>query len=196
MAHIQNSFDFSPLRNVVLSEYNKWEKGELLDSQPEASPMLIKYWAYVGKNYVTPEQLTSIPWYAAYTSWVMSQVTSDFPKSSATRDYAKFGWKNRKNKSGGWTLYSLSREKGKIMAQAGDVLIKPRGVGVQSGEQTGNGKYLASLGDIVWSVKDGNAFLAGGNIGNTNKIYETVRVNSDGSYKENPKGYLVVLKKM
>ena len=77
--------------------------------------------------------------------------------------------------------FSLKREK--VVLQVGDVLVRPR-----PGEPT------FSHGDIVYLVKDGIAYLAGGNLNSTVQIGIKMPLNIDGT-PVSPGRYLVVLKK-
>ena len=202
MAIIQNFFNFSKLTTVVTNEAKKWNNGSLKETQPDAVPMLTKYWKNVGitkytaANFASDSFQNNHPWSAVYISWVMNQVDGSFPGSSAHRVYSESALKNRNAGSGGWNLFSLSREKKKIKAQVGDVLVKPRAKGKKDGTDKEKAAYRASHGDLVWKVSGGKAYLAGGNLGNTNDTTIRVNLNSDGSYPKNPNGYLVVLKKM
>jgi len=199
---IQNRFDFSKLTKVVINEAKLWSNGGVKETDSKAVPMLTKYWSNVGQSKFTASNFNSTtwqnswPWSAAYVSWVITQVDGSFPKSTAHREYAKKGFKNRNDGAGGWSLYSLSREKKKIKAQVGDVLFKPRGKGKKKGTADEERKYGATHSDVVWKVTGGVAYLSGGNLGQTNKTNIKISLNSDGSYPEKAGGYHVILKKM
>lgn len=199
---IQNMYDFSRLTKIVSDEAVLWGNGTVLETDSSAAPMLKKYWKNVGVTNLLPYDLSSSewqdmhPWSSVYISWVINQVDGTFPKSSAHRNYAKTGFNNRNSKKGGWTLYSLSREKKKIRAQVGDVLIKPRGVGNIGGSEKEKAAYNASHGDLVWKISDGIAYLSGGNLGNTNKTNIKINLNQDGSYPNKAGNYIVILKKI
>jgi len=202
MAMIQNYFDFSKITKVVKSENVLWEYSKLTETEPDASPMLKKYWDNIGldkftfANFQDGNWQSSWPWSAAYVSWIMTRADGSFPKASAHRAYAKVGFENRNNKSGGWTLFSLSREKNKIKAQVGDVLFKSRGKGKKNGTPSEKSKYGATHSDLVWKVENGVAHLAGGNLGQTNKTSIKITLNPNGSYPSNAGGYITMLKKM
>lgn len=202
MAMIQNYFDFSKLTKIVTDEAKLWGNASVKETDSKAVPMLTKYWNNVGiskytaANFASDTWQNGHPWSAVYVSWIMNQVDGSFPKNAAHRNYAKAASKNRNAGSGGWNLFSLSREKKKIKAQVGDVLVKPRGKGKKPGTKDEERKYGATHGDLVWKVSGGKAYLAGGNLGNTNKTSIRINLNSDGSYPKNPNNYLVVLKKM
>jgi len=191
MAMIQNYFDFSNLTKIVTDEAKLWGNGSVKETDSKAAPMLTKYWNNVGiskytsANFASDTWQNEHPWSSVYVSWVINQVDGSFPKSAAHRNYTKSALDNRNAKRGSWNLFSLSRERKKIKAQVGDVLVGPR-----------SGSYTNSHGDLVWKVSGGKAYLAGGNLSNTNKTDMTVSLNSDGSYPKNPSNYLVVLKKI
>lgn len=199
---IQNMYDFSRITKVVSDEAKLWGSGTVLETDSSAYPMLEKYWKNVGMNNFLPYDFSSSdwqnnhPWSAVYVSWIINQVDGTFPKSSSHRNYVKTGFNNRNSKKGGWTLYSLSREKKKIRAQVGDVLVKPRGSGSVNGSDKEKSDYNASHGDLVWKISSGIAYLAGGNLGNTNKTNIKVALNQDGTYPSDAGKYIVVLKKI
>jgi hypothetical protein len=195
---IQNSFDFSKLTNIVVTENGLWGNQSVSETGAEAIPMLKKYWENVGEKFEPTSDYwtTKAAWSAVYISWVITQVDGTFPKKTAHREYAKVGLENRNSKKGGWNLFSLSREKKKIRAQVGDVLIKPRGSGKKPGTEDEVLKYGASHGDVVWNISGDKAYLAGGNLGQTNKVDIEVKLNSDGSYLKNTEEYIVVLKRI
>jgi hypothetical protein len=188
---IKNNINFSKITEAVKAENKKWNGKK--ETDPAISSTLIKYWK--GLVNVTAKQMQSssyqegLPWSAAYISWIAKQADPSFPSSSAHRNYAASGLRNRnKAKNNSWKLYSLSREQQPILCQVGDILVGGRG-----------GKYENSHGDIVWSVKPSEkiAYLAGGNVSNTNKIYIKINLNNDLTYDAVKVGkYLTVMKKM
>ena len=111
-----------------------------------------------------------------------------FPGSSSHARYSGRAQDNRKNKSGGWQLYSLTRER--VQLSIGDVLVKPRGKPVSKSERA----YNFSHGDIVWKIEDDTAYLAGGNLSDTMSNNIKISLDSDG-VAQNIGKYLVVLKK-
>jgi len=187
---IRNYEDFSKLKLIVEQETKNWKNSTIKETSPEAFPMLSKYWKNVGQNF-TKEQLSSDsfqnqwPWSSAYVSWCINQVDSSFPKSTAHFNYTKSALRTRNNNLPGWRLYSLSREKQPILAQVGDVCVKPRS----------GGSDTNSHGDLVWKIEKNIAYLTGGNLGDTQKSTMTILLLADGSYPKNPTEYLVVLKK-
>lgn len=185
---IKSPYNFSKLTKIVEDEYEKWERGKLNEKSKKAVPILRKYWNNVNIKPTDSEIQDKAwqnkwPWSAAFISWVITRVDANFPKTTAHRVYTKAAMDNRNGKKNGWHLFSLKKEK--VYAQVGDILVKPR-----------SGSYTNSHGDIVWKVEGNNAYLAGGNLGNTMKTTSSVKLNSDGTYVKTPSRYLVVLKKM
>ena len=190
---IKNNINFSKITEAVKAENKKWAGKSERDAS--MSSTLIRYWKSVGITFLTAKQLQTSatqkkwPWSAAYISYIAKQADISFPGSAAHRSYAKSGLKNRnKSKKNSWKLYSLTREQQPILCQVGDILVGGR-----------SGKYKNSHGDIVWSVKSSEkiAYLAGGNVSNTNKIDIKIYLNSDLTYNPSKKGkYLTVMKKM
>ncbi len=188
---IRNYFDFSKLTSVVEGEVVNWKNSSVKETSPQAFPMLDKYWKNIGQNF-TQEQLSQSdfqntwPWSAAFVSWCMTRVDPTFPKAASHHVYTKKALENRNSNQGGWRLYSLSREKSPVLAQVGDVCVKPRD----------GGSDTNSHGDLVWKIESKKAYLAGGNLGDTQKSTIIILLNDDGSYPKNPNSYQVVLKKM
>lgn len=134
-----------------------------------------------GTGFITTgDPKTWTAWSAAFISWILKEA-GQFPGSSAHWRYCKTALENRQTGGGPWRLFSLRREK--VVLQVGDVLVRPR-----PGEPT------FSHGDVVYLVKDGIAYLAGGNLSSTVQIDIKMPLNIDGT-PVSPGRYLVVLKK-
>lgn len=187
---IKNNINFSKITEAVLAENKIWSGKK--ETDPSVTSTLQKYWKNIGQDF-TAKQLQSKsfqddwPWSAAYVSYIMTRADGSFPKASAHRTYAESALKNRnESKPNSWKLYSLTREKQPILCQVGDVLVGSRA-----------GSYTNSHGDIVWKVDvaTNTAYLAGGNLSDTNSKNIQVKLNNDLTYG-NVSKYLVVLKKM
>jgi hypothetical protein len=184
---------FSSIGDIVEREYNTyWFKDGrvIVETELTAAQRISDYWKNLNINFsVSNLQNESFqnehPWSAAYISFIMSTMDPSFPKRSSHREYAKVGLDNRNNSRSGYKLFSLSRERDKILCELGDILIIPR-----------IGGFNNSHGDVVYKIEGNTAFLAGGNLSKgTNKINMTITLRDDKTYTENPNGYLVVLKK-
>lgn len=133
------------------------------------------------------------PWSAVYVSFMMNRALDTWKTSTAHWSYAHDALQNRfQKKKGTWVLFTLYDDQKWISVQEGDVLLKPRA-----------GSRYNSHGDIVWKVdyKEKLAYLAGGNLSDTNKINNTIQVRMSGNrlYYDLPSStsdYLLVIKKM
>jgi len=146
------------------------------ETDVEAYPRLKEYWDYVkfGDNW-SP---SGTPWSSAFISYVLRG--QGFPKKAAHRLYMK-DIIDGKNPS--WGAYSIPKTDN-LQLHVGDVLIKPR-----------SGDYNNSHGDVVYKIEDGQAFLIGGNLGNSARVTEIFRVDNKGYVQEDVSPYLVILKK-
>jgi len=146
------------------------------ESDLSVYPRLKQYWDYVnfGDNW-TP---TGTAWSSAFVSYLLRG--QDFPKKAAHRLYIK-DIIDEKHQS--WAAFSIPKTD-KLQLHVGDVLIKPR-----------SGDYNNSHGDVVYKIEKGQAFLVGGNLGNTARITEIFKVDKDGFVLEDVDPYLIILKK-
>jgi hypothetical protein len=162
----------------ALQEKSRWE--DLSENDREAAPLLDKYWASVGTR-----QPPSVAWSAAFISYVMAQTQPDFPVSSTHIGYARGAYKNR-GKSGLYTALPASTP-----VKAGDIVIKTREGDVATFDdvkrETG---FKKAHGDILVSVRNGEAIGVGGNVGNrVNAV--PIALNTDGTLKD-PKYFAVL----
>jgi hypothetical protein len=120
-----------------------------------------------------------VPWSAVFISYLLAN--ENFKGSPQHLQYVK----NVINgESPGWKAFSIPKNQQRIQLNIGDVLIRPR-----------SGSDTATHGDIVYQIRNGKAYLVGGNVSNTAKIVGTLDVSSSGILKQDVSGYLVVLKK-
>jgi hypothetical protein len=165
------------LTSLVESELAAWTGKTESDSSMYDT--LKKYWENVGysDSQWTP---SSVPWSAAFVSYVMTQADSSFPKSAAHYLYTDSAVAG----TGGWTSWDVSS--GKFKAQVGDILVKTRsGAGTSS---------TSTHGDVIYKVQNGKAYIAGGNVSNTAKETEATSLTAEGYYQSTGE-YLVILKK-
>jgi len=165
------------LTSLVESELAAWTGKTESDSSMYDT--LKKYWENVGysDSQWTP---SSVPWSAAFVSYVMTQADSSFPKSAAHYLYTDSAVAG----TGGWTSWDVSS--GKFKAQVGDILVKTRsGAGTTS---------TSTHGDVIYKVQNGKAYIAGGNVSNTAKETEATSLTAEGYYQSTGE-YLVILKK-
>lgn len=157
--------------NEELSFWNNRKESDLV-----VYPRLQAYWEYV--NFGDGWTPTGTPWSSAFISYLLRG--EDFPKKAAHRLYIK-DIIDKKHPS--WAAFSIPKTD-KLQLHVGDVLIKPR-----------SGDYNNSHGDVVYKIENGQAFLVGGNLGNTARITEIFKVDENGFVLEDVSPYLVILKK-
>jgi hypothetical protein len=163
------------LTSVVENELSLWSGKKEREEQMYST--LKKYWDNLGVTKWTP---SSVPWSAAFISWVVGQADSGFPKSAGHYFYAEAAQKG----TGAWSAWKVGSAK--IQAQVGDIFVRPR---------KGKGaSRTSSHGDVVFKIEGGKAFLAGGNLGDSARIEAELPIDSEGNYTSYKK-YIVVLKK-
>jgi hypothetical protein len=179
---IEGNYDYSSITKTVTDEHKtNWDGKK--EWEPQVYNVLKKYWSNIGweeGKWNTLKTGNGTAWSAAYISWIMTAVDSSFPKSAAHQVYAKKGLDNRNNKQKGYQLFSLQREIQPIKVQLGDILVSPRGDGTKE-------QYYWSHSDVVYKIENQTAFLAGGNVSQTNKINKNFKINPDGSYPKTVK---------
>lgn len=171
---IQGPFQSIDISNNGSRELEFWQGKK--ETDVDAFPRLKEYWDYVdfGDNW-SP---SGTPWSAAFISYVLRN--QGFPKRAAHRLYMQ---DIIDGKHPSWSAFSIPKTD-KLQLHVGDVLIKPR-----------SGNYNNSHGDVVYKIEKGQAFLIGGNLGNTARITEIFKVDEKGFVQEDVSPYLVILKK-
>ena len=171
---IQGPFQSIDISNSGSRELQFWQGKK--ETDVDAFPRLKEYWDYVqfGDNWSPSET----PWSAAFISYVLRD--QGFPKRAAHRLYMQ---DIIDGKYPSWSAFSIPKTE-KLQLHVGDVLIKPR-----------SGNYNNSHGDVVYKIEKGQAFLIGGNLGNTARITEIFKVDEKGFVQEDVSPYLVILKK-
>ena len=164
----------SGIYDAVSNELRKWQGKQ--EKDPSVLERLTSYWDSVG--WTAWNKDTSIPWSAAFVSYVLGP---DFPGASSHRKYIK---NIIADDSSPWSAFSIPKNKDIISLSPGDVLIKPRA-----------GGYGNSHGAIVWRIRDGFAELVGGNVANTAKVEDRIKVGKKGRLDESGLPYLLILKK-
>lgn len=163
-----------PITSIVESEHEKWKGKKETDSI--VYPRLKTYWSYTIPNWQdwTP---SSVPWSAAYISWVLR--SQQFPKDASHANYSE----KIINQDGPWHAYSIPKTKD-LKLQIGNVLVRPRST-----------SYTASHGDVVYKFENGYALLSGGNVSDTAKIARRIRVDENGFVLDDINDYKIILKK-
>jgi len=144
------------------------------ESDPSMFATLKGYWDSINFGWNGDP---NVPWSAAFVSYVLG---GDFPGSAAHRKYVEKVIAS----NGPWNAHSIPKNADKIQLNPGDVLVKPR-----------SGNRYNSHGAVVYSVQNGVASLAGGNVSNTAKIEDEIAVDSQGRPVESMAPWLIVLKR-
>ncbi len=177
---IENQLDAveGSFKNVNMSvfkrELKKWEGKK--ETDPTMFETLKKYWDYVqyGDNWSPSETA----WSSAFISYGLKNAA--FPKRSAHFQYIQ---DIQNNNFPTWGAYSIPKTNN-LKLNVGDVLIRPR-----------SSSNTATHGDVVYKIKDGLAYLVGGNVSDTGKVVGTLKVNRNGVVQEPIYNYVVILKK-
>jgi len=169
--NFQNINSLSDIGNTELSFWANKKESDL-----SVYPKLKTYWDYV--NFGDNWSPTGTPWSSAFISYVLRG--QGFPKKAAHRLYMK---DIIEGKNPEWGAFSIPKTN-KLQLHVGDVLIKPR-----------SGNYNNSHGDVVYRIDKGQAYLMGGNLGDTARTTEIFNVDANGFVKEDVSPYLVILKK-
>jgi len=159
----------------------------LTETDSEAKPRLSEYWSGSGWK---PDQ-----WTPSGTPWSAVFISHQVRGSGFTPSASHYGYTESilSGKSPGWKAYSIPKNQDKIVLNTGDILIKPRGSGGAPGE---DGHY-STHGDIVYRIdeENGQALLAGGNVGNTAKQVKKINIDSNGIPTQSLHPYVVILKR-
>ena len=158
---------FPKLTDITDTELNLWgplTPPQKVESDPEMYKVLKKYW----DNLDRPESKWSpagVPWSAAFVSYLMNQVDSEFPGSAGHYYYIN----SAKSGKGNYSAWNLTNAKGKVQAQVGDVLVRKRKPDAKNPDK-------AMHGDVVYEVRNNEAFLAGGNVGGRGDGQQTAKI--------------------
>ncbi len=171
---VKGSHKDVPITQKTETELLKW-KGQK-ESDISMYSTLQGYWKKAGLK-DTDWKPSETPWSAVFISHLLDG--HSFPYRVAHRQYTQ----DIINKNGSWGAYSIPKTK-RLKLNVGDVLIKPR-----------TGSYEATHGDIVYKIKDGVAYLAGGNVGNTARTVGTLPIDQEGYVEGKVSNYMVILKK-
>lgn len=173
LSGVTGSFQDVDVSNVK-EELEKWNLRK--ETDPDVYPILKTYWDYVkfGDNW-TP---SGTAWSSAFISYVLRD--EEFPKRSAHFQYIQ---DIINDNYPSWRAFSISKTP-RLQLNIGDVLIKPR-----------SASNTSTHGDIVYKIEDGIAYLVGGNVSNTAKVTESIRVDQNNVVTGVVDDYVIILKK-
>jgi len=164
------------LEDVAEEEISAWTGKKETDFG--MGSFLQKYWDVTSKpEYGSDPQ---VPWSAAFISWILHPY--GFKGSAGHSYYTDFVISGETK---GWKAFSLLNSD-KVRLNIGDVLIYDR--------EPYDAASRASHGDVVYKIKDGYAYLVGGNLSNSLGIIK-IPVDKDGFIKD-LKSYQVILKNL
>lgn len=171
------------ITSTAQGEYRKWNGKK--ENNPDVLPYLVEYWSTRGVTLsgaakdAAKSAADELPWSAACVSWIMRQCDPDFPAGASHYKYVQAADQGK----GGYRTFPIPETK-QIVAQVGDILVKPR-----------TGTSTDSHGDIIWKIENDIAYMVGGNVGNT--LGNTTIKLIDGYIVKGDIGdYLLVVKKM
>jgi len=167
--------------SAVDTEYKRWQKGALKETNSGAYPYLKEYWDNIGITEWTP---AGTPWSAAFISFLLR--SSGFPGASSHRSYTK----KIIERDTPWSAYSVPKNKGRIRVGIGDVVVAARGDGSVD-------DYKKTHGDVVYKIETSSsgfkAYTAGGNLGNTAKDGTPLSLDGEKNLLNAGK-YVIILK--
>lgn len=153
------------ITQVALEEWERWRQGELTEDKREAFPLLVKYWKKGSSLSDSAAQqaaqnFKNHHWSAAFVSYVMRQVYSQFPGVTAHMEYYRWARENKEKKKES-PFYAFKPTE--VTIEVGDVLLNERPGGTH--------------GDIVVSISDNIATVIGGNVSNSTSEKKGVTVD-------------------
>ena len=157
------------LRNKIVrvadTEWRLWSKGSIKESNPSIRSRLQDYWmSGVGFVPSQPDWWSSVPWSAAFISWVMRKagVGKAFRYSAGHSNYIVDAKNNRMaNNDNPFQAYRITE----IPPQPGDLVCKSR---AGSGANYDNIRPgMATHCDIVTAIQPGRLLTIGGSVNNS-----------------------------
>lgn len=174
---------------VALQELQRWGDGKGKESDPAFRPVVETYWR-TGVGYLPnePNWWSSVPWSAAFISYVMRQAGagSTFRYSGGHSYYTVAARNNRlANNSNPFKAYRLSE----VAPQPGDLVCKARAGSGATYDNLREG--MSTHCDVVVAVQTGRLLTVGGNVSDSVK---TTPVTIDNNGRVTQSGYFAVIK--
>ena len=164
------------LVDIVEDELSAWDGKK--ENDWGMGSFLQKYWS------VTPYPEyanTDKPWSAAFISWILEPY--GFKGEAGHTSYAD---NVIAGDTKGWEAFSLVGAD-KVRLNVGDVLIYDR--------EPSDGTSRKSHGDVVYEIKDGFAWLVGGNLSDSVNVADKIPVDQDG-FATDVQPYQIILKNL
>ena len=147
---------------IAIEELNRWNQGATKESSPNMRATLEDYWRTgVGWLPNQPNWWSSVPWSAAFISWVMKKAGAGnaFKYSAGHSYYTKAAKDNRfANNDNPFKAYRISE----VAPQVGDIVCKSRAGSGATYDSIQPG--MATHCDIVTEVQRGHLTTVGGNV--------------------------------
>jgi hypothetical protein len=163
---------------IAAQEWQRWGKGTVKECDAGIRPVLEDYWRTgVGSVPKVSNYCSSVPWSAAFISWVMRKAGagSDFKYSGRHTDYVGAAKQNRvSNSSNPFKTYRISE----VSPRVGDLVCLQRNNSGVSYDNVDQGPRDSHC-DIVVAVKSGQIETIGGNLSDSVKR-QTVVTNGSG----------------
>jgi len=160
-------------RNIVqiaLQELRRWGNGRIKESNRTLRPVLESYWRTgVGWLPSKPNWWSSVPWSAAFISWVMRQAGAGpaFRYAGGHSYYIAAAKQNRlSNSSNPFQAYRINE----VSPQEGDIVCKSRAGSGATYDNIRGG--MPTHCDIVVARQPGKLLTVGGNVSDSVKITE------------------------
>jgi hypothetical protein len=150
---------------IATQEWNRWNGGTIKENAPNMRSVLQDYWVTgTGSARSEPNWWTSVPWSAAFVSWVMKKAGAGkaFKYSAGHATYIKAAKDNRlANNDNPFKAYRVSE----MPPRVGDLVCKSRSGSGASYDNIRPG--MATHCDIVTAVEAGRLTTIGGNVSNS-----------------------------
>lgn len=161
----------------AIREYNNWNNGTLLETDPKALQFLNKYWLASGYQ---PNDPVNEAWSAAFISYITNSELSSHRHSTYIH-------KVFKNEIDGWNFY-LPQDLDNL--EIGDIICLPRGTSTPDINLIRSGEFYRSHADIIVNLNNNSLDYIGGNLGNSVKKIRLNLINN-----KLPNNYFAVLRK-
>lgn len=174
---------------TALQELQRWGDGKGKESDPAFRPIVETYWR-TGVGYLPnePNWWSSVPWSAAFISYVMRQAGAGSAfRYSGGHSYYTVAAKNNRlaNNSNPFKAYRLSE----VAPQPGDLVCKARDGSGATYDNIAEG--MSTHCDVVVSVQPGRLLTVGGNVSDSVK---TTPVTIDANGRVTQAGYFAVIR--
>jgi hypothetical protein len=155
--------------SVALLQWERWNRGQLKETDPRAIPILRDYWKTGVGWSVSDTQLgdaawqNAHPWSSAFISWVMraAGAGASFQYASAHRIYVGAAKRNRQTNSLANPFWAYPASE--VAPQVGDIVCQWRN-SPTTYENVDDGTARATHGDIVVKSAAGQITAVGGNL--------------------------------